>query len=212
MELDNRIANIMKKMEKLSTKNPEFPCGEFPPKWKAPLTESQVADFESKKAIKIPEDYRRFITTIASGGTQPFYGLCGLFDKEMEVSRKYVGKKFPFTINEPFKLFEMSEEEYEEYWDSRESDPDDLYGQLALCDEGCGMESILIVNTDDEETYGTVRFYDLSNDFGIMPIINPQTGKPMHFLDWLEYYVDKTLELEDDDYFSYGELTVNEEK
>lgn len=211
MELDNRIANIMKKMEKLSTKNPEFPCGEFPPKWKAPITESQVADFEGKKGIKLPEDYRRFITIIASGGTQPFYGLRGLFDKEMEISRKYVGEKFPFTVDAPFKLFEMSEEEYEAYWDSRESNPDDLYGQLALCDEGCGMESILIVNTDDEETYGTVWFYDLSNDFGIMPIINPRTCKPMHFLDWLEYYVDKTLELPDDDYFSYGELTVNEE-
>ena len=28
----------------------------------------------------------------------------------------------------------------------------------------------------------------------------------MSFLDWLEYYVDRTLELEDEDYFSYGEL------
>ena len=26
------------------------------------------------------------------------------------------------------------------------------------------------------------------------------------FLDWLEYYVDKTLELDDADYFGYAEL------
>ena len=28
----------------------------------------------------------------------------------------------------------------------------------------------------------------------------------MGFLDWFEYYVDKTLEMDEDDYFSYGEL------
>lgn len=66
--------------------------------------------------------------------------------------------------------------------------------------------SILIVNTDDEETYGTVWYYDLANDAGIYPLINPVTHKTMSFLDWLEYYVDKTLELDDSDYFSYGEL------
>lgn len=28
----------------------------------------------------------------------------------------------------------------------------------------------------------------------------------MDFLDWLEYYADKTYGLEDDDFFSYGEI------
>ncbi len=76
-----------------------------------------------------------------------------------------------------------------------------------LCTEGCGMESILVVNTEDEETYGTVWFYDLCNDFGIAPIFNPKNKKPMSFLDWLEYWVDQTLELAEDEYFSYIELT-----
>lgn len=29
----------------------------------------------------------------------------------------------------------------------------------------------------------------------------------MDFLDWLEYYADRTLELEDEDFFGYAELT-----
>ena len=68
------------------------------------------------------------------------------------------------------------------------------------------MYSILIVNTDDKETYGTVWYYDLANDFGIYPLINPQNGIPMRFLDWLEYYADKTYELSDEEYFRYAEL------
>ena len=63
-----------------------------------------------------------------------------------------------------------------------------------------------IVNTEDAETYGTVWYYDLCNDAGIYPLINPVTKLTMNFLDWLEYYVDKTLELDDDEYFGYAEL------
>lgn len=210
--LDDRIAQIMKKMELLSTKNPEFACGKFPPEWKAQLTEAQVSAYEAEKGIKLPEDYRRFITTVASAGTQPFYGLYGLLEKKPSYEfEPIVEKKFPYTINSGLKVFEMEEDEYERFWNDQDND-ECIQGFLLLCTEGCGMDSILVVNTDDEETYGTVWFYDLSNDFGIMPIYHPQTQKPMHFLDWLEYFVDKTLELPDDDYFSYGELTYLEGK
>ena len=54
------------------------------------------------------------------------------------------------------------------------------------------MYSILVVNTDDKDTYGTVWYYDIANDAGIFPIINPINNNTMSFLDWLEYYVDKT--------------------
>ena len=37
MDIDERIKGIMKKMEELSaSKNPEYSCGEFPPKWDKP--------------------------------------------------------------------------------------------------------------------------------------------------------------------------------
>ena len=55
--------------------------------------------------------------------------------------------------------------------------------------------------------YGTMWFYDLADDAGIYPLKNPANDKPMGFLDWFEYYVDKTLEMEENDYFSYGELS-----
>lgn len=129
MDIDKRIAEIMLKKERLSEKHTLDTCGEFPPKWSEPLSEECVAAFENSHGIKFPEDYRRFITTVARGGTQPFYGLQSI-DRKSE------------------------------------------------------------------------------DDFGIYPLKNQKSGKAMRFLDRLEYFADKTYELDDDDYFNYGELAT----
>lgn len=206
MDIDNRISEIIDKMKKLSSKNPKFHCGKFPPEWKPPISESEVETFEKEKDIKLPEDYRRFITTAVSSGTQPFYGLYGLTEKKPSYTfEPVVEKPFPYTIKNPLFISEISDEKYEKLFSDEENDY--MQGYIRLCTEGCGIQSILIVNTNDEETYGTVWFYDLCSDFGIAPIFNPQTKKPMSFLDWFEYWVDKTLELPNDEYFSYIELT-----
>ena len=203
-EIDSRIARIMEKTKGLSAKNPEYSCGKFPPKWEKPLTEKQAAEFEMQNGIHLPEDYRRFITTVAAGGTQPFYGLRSIFyksGKKRDVDPD-VKTQFPYTLKEPFDLTKLSEEEIDRIFETLYADS----GFIELCHEGCGMHSVLIVNSNDKDTYGTVWYYDLANDVGIFPLIDPKSGKAMSFLDWLEYYVDKTLELDDDKFFSYGEL------
>lgn len=206
MDIDSRILRIVDKMKMLSLKNPKFPCGKYPPEWKAPISESEVETFEKKNGVKLPEDYRRFITTAVSSGTQPFYGLYGLTEKKPSYEfEPIVEKPFPYTVKNPLFISEISDEKYEKLFSDEENDY--MQGYILLCTEGCGMESILIVNTDDKETYGTVWFYDLCNDFGIAPILNPKTKMPMTFLDWFEYWLDQTLILSDDEYFSYIELT-----
>ncbi len=204
MEIDKRIAEIMLKMERLSEKHPLDTCGEFPPKWSEPLSEEYVAAFESSNGIKLPEDYRRFITTAAKGGTQPFYGLCSIDEIRKHDLTADVKAKFPYTLKNPLNIDKLPNEEFCRFFDDGYSD----LGFIELCDEGCGMFNILIVNSDDVETYGTVWFYDLANDMGIFPLADPKSGKAMRFLDWLEYFADRTLELDDDDYFSYGELAT----
>ncbi len=205
MNIDNRIKSIMQKMEKLSEKHPKYTCGEFPPKWGAPLSEQEVAKLEKEQGIVLPEDYRRFITTVGANGTQPFYGLYSPVGKIPSYeARADVKEKFPFTVRRPLNVYELTEEAYEALYERNEPNVD--AGYILLCHEGCGMYSILIVNTEDEETYGTVWYYDLCNDAGVYPLIHPVTKQTMNFLDWLEYYVDKTLELDDEDYFGYAEL------
>lgn len=197
MSNDNRLKQIQEKMKQLSTKNPKYPCGEFPPKWSKPFTEAEVAEYETKNGIKLPLDYRKFITTIASSGTQPFYGLCSIFKQE-KLQAEF-NQKFPLTINTP--LF-LSEEDID---DEKSEELDN--GCILLCTEGCGMDNILIVNAKNSETQGTVWFKDMANDFGVAPILDQKTKKPMKFLDWFEFWLDKTLNLPDNEYFSFGELT-----
>ena len=200
MDIDARIKIIMEKMEKLKDKNPEYPCGDFPPVWDKPLKEERVASFEKKNGIKLPEDYRRFITTVAGSCSQPFYGLCSIFGHDQ--ADVDINKKFKYTIENPLDIYKLSDEEYNNLNNEM------VYaGFIFLCDEGCGMYSILIVNSDGQDTYGTVWYFDLANDAGTFPLLNPVDKKPMNFLDWLEYYADRTLELEDEDFFGYAELT-----
>lgn len=202
MDIDKRIADIMTKMKGLSAKHPVDTCGEFPPKWSEPLSEEKASDFECRNGIKLPEDYRRFITTVAKGGTQPFYGLLSIDEMKKHDLKADVKEKFPYTLKSPLNIDKLSDEEYRKLFDDDSSDT----GFIELCDEGCAMFNILIVNSGDEETYGTVWFYDLANDAGIFPLVDPKSGKAMRFIDWLEYYVARSLELDDDDYFSYSEL------
>ena len=196
-------------MNKFSTKDPEFPCGTFPPKWNKPITEKMAADYESKHGITLPSDYRKFITTVTDGCTQPFYGLYSLYKSPENSKDVAVNEKFPYTIEQPLDIFKLFDEEYDAIYETEEINID--AGFLFLCHEGYGMYSILIVNTDDENTYGTVWYYDLANDAGIFPLTNPKNNSTMNFLDWLEYYVGKTLELDDSDYFSYTDLIKFEE-
>lgn len=200
MDIDKRIADIMAKMKKLSSKNPIDTCGEFPPKWEKPFNEKTVQNFEVRNGIRLPEDYRRFITTIARSGTQPFYGLRSI-DGRSDLTAD-IKANFPYTLKNPLNIDKLSDEEYNKLFSNSHTNS----GFIELCTEGCAMYSILIVNAEDEDVYGTVWYYDLANDLGIFPLVNPKKGEPLRFLDWLEYYVDRTLELDDDDYFSYSEL------
>ena len=188
MNIDERIQMLMKNMKRLSSKHPEYSCGKFPPEWNKPLTEKEVAEYEKKNNIKLPEDYRKFITTVANGGTQPFYGLYSLKEQKGIT----VNEKFHYTIKKPLNILSLSDEEYDAVF---ETDDNTLEaGYLYLCHEGCGMYSILVVNTDDEDTYGTVWYYDIANDAGIFPLVNPINNNTMSFMDRIEYYEYKTIE------------------
>ena len=64
MNIDERIQMLMKNMKRLSSKHPEYSCGKFPPEWNKPLTEKEVAEYEKKNNIKLPEDYSHFMVYI----------------------------------------------------------------------------------------------------------------------------------------------------
>lgn len=198
-QYDVRIAHIMSKIENLRGKKRRFGKGTFEPVWEPPLTEKEVVDFETKKGIHLPEDYRRFITAYASAGKQPFGELYPLYQSESVVEHP-----FPYTLNQILYFLYMTEEEMDYFWDENTPFTAD-HGLLTLCHEGDGMKSVLVVNSKEADTYGTVWYYDLANDCGIVPMYDQKTGKPFHFLDWLEYWADRTASLSYDEYFGFSE-------
>lgn len=201
-QYDERIARIMSKIEALRDREPAFSCGKWPPEWKPPISEKEVAAFEAEKGIRLPEDYRRFITTIAAAGSQPFYGLLPLRQEESAAEQP-----FPYTLKHILYFLYMTEEEMDQFYDDDTPFTADN-GLIALCTEGDGMDSVLVVNSQDPDTYGTVWYYDLANDCGIIPMGDKDTGKPFHFLDWLEYWADRTAGLKNNEYFSFSETVL----
>ena len=203
-QYDERIARIMAKIEAMKDKTFSITCGQWPPVWDAPFSEEEVTAFETEKGIQLPADYRRFITTVAASGSQPFYGLLSLQKQEGVPEQP-----FPYTLDHILYFLYMTEEEMDAFYGDEDEDEDspfaDDYGLIALCTEGCGMDSVLVVNSKDPDTYGTVWFYDFANDCGMIPMRDKETGKPFHFLDWLEYWADRTAGLKNDEYFSFSE-------
>ena len=55
-------------------------------------------------------------------------------------------EKFPLTVRRPLNVYELTEEAYEALFERNEPNVD--AGYILLCHEGCGMYSILIVNTE----------------------------------------------------------------
>lgn len=198
-QYDRRIARIMEKIEKIKDRKFSFSCGIWPPVWESPVSEEEVSAFEAEKGIRLPGDYRRFITTIAGSGSQPFYGLLSFRKRENMVEHP-----FPYTLDHSLYFLYMTEEEMDRFYDDDTPFTAD-HGLLALCTEGDGMDSVLVVNSEDPDTYGTVWYYDLANDCGIIPMRDKETGKPFYFLDWLEYWVDRTAGLDSDEYFGFAE-------
>ena len=198
-QYDARIARIMSKIEKLQGESGYKHRRNWEAVWEPAVTEDEIAVFEAEKNIRLPDDYRRFITSYASAGKQPF-GRLYPFRQEKSV----VEQPFPYTLDHILYFLYMTEEEMD-YFDENNGTKIANHGLLTLCHEGDGMKSVLVVNSKDEDTYGTVRFYDLANDCGIMPMYDQKTGKPFHFLDWLEYWADRTASLTGDEYFSFSE-------
>lgn len=146
----------------------------------APCSTVEVAAFENRMGVELPEDYKTFITTVANGGagppdcsmlplgTVPKYFTGSLRSNWEELPN--LKKPFPFTKRWCWENGELSDE----------GDEDDVdCGSLMLGEDGCGMQWHLIVTGPDRGMP-----WMLSGE-GILPVC-PKRG----FLDWYEDWLD----------------------
>ena len=52
------------------------------------------------------------------------------------------------------------------------------------------MDTILVVTAVDPGTAGTVWYFDVAHDCGVLPMVHPATGAPLRFLEWFELCLD----------------------
>lgn len=168
------------------------------------LSEEQILAYENKNGIRLPEDYRNYLLHVGNGGVGPFYGLYEL--GAQEGIEPNLTRPFPLGPDKQLKLFDVYEEidaQLSEMNIENEDEADKMYeklyeeicgdincGFVFLCTEGCGMDSILIVNG---EAYGTVWYFDFANEAGTFPLLSPETGAPMTFTDWYAVWLDSAI-------------------
>lgn len=95
-----------------------------------PLAERQLVEFERRYGVKLPRDYRLFLSLVGDGGAGPFYGVIPL----VEASRSS-DLSAPFAWTDKHRL--QTEEEFK-LWNRRP-------GYLEICHHGCGYYDLLVV-------------------------------------------------------------------
>lgn len=118
-----------------------------------PLAETEVSAFEETHGVRLPEDYRLFLTAIGDGGAGPSYGLETL---EAAARLRDLARPFPHTEAVSPPIADRNTIEYD--WDDdsffdddederrkEEEDDEEAPGVLELCHHGCGIFSYLVV-------------------------------------------------------------------
>ncbi len=177
------------------------------------LSEDAVAEFESKRHIKLPLDYRGFLINVGNGGAGPAYGVFKL--GEMDGGRHttpwrendgLVGTlSNPFPLSRPWNdltnkpIFDDSREQdlaYEDqysdllnifdktYWTS-----ENVNGAIPLCDEGCAYRLWLIVTGPEA---GNIWCDGRVNYKGLFPLQLPGRIR-VTFLQWYMNWLDEAL-------------------
>ncbi len=138
-----------------------------------PATEQEIAAFEAAHGVKLPHDYRLWISQVSRGGSGPFYGLWPFDDSEHDFADQWepasLGRPFPLTA-------EWSTEMPVPWTDS--ADPHD--GCLYLSHQGCGYYDFLIVTG---ERAGEVWTNFTAGD-------GPITASSDSFFAWLSSWLD----------------------
>jgi hypothetical protein len=143
---------------------------------KPPLAEAEVAAFEKRAGVRLPDDYRRFLIIVGNGGAgPPEYGLEALGQVPSDYHRK--AEHVVRQLALPFI--------YTERWIWEDDDPSEDAlgavdrGTLVLGTDGCGLYWTLIVT-------GAARGQVWSQaDVGISPC-----EPPREFLGWFEDWLE----------------------
>jgi hypothetical protein len=138
-----------------------------------------IEGFEAEYAIRLPPDYREFLTIIGNGGAGPYYGLYSL---EQAVSDE-PHHKSRMCLAEPFPLTEAFNPYSEETSDDEIFDDRYICGTVVLAHQGCGYYDRLVVTGPQ---FGQVWSDGRVSDQGLVPC-------NLDFYKWYDYWLIDSL-------------------
>jgi hypothetical protein len=177
-----------------------------------PIQGSTIEEFEAQHGIRLPDDYRYFITEIGNGGAGPYYGLFPFGQQDDELSWEEgdlvgdVSRPFPhveaWNLPESFWQQEPDispdtprdeEDRLWEAWDKVEQkhywNPAIMNGAIPISHLGCALRQWLVVNGEQK---GFVWNDFRADHRGISPLRN-ESGRQMSFSDWYVSWLDESL-------------------
>jgi hypothetical protein len=207
-ELDT--AHIRNALVRLSTAQPRvFGVDIHGFRLNPPLTEVDVAAFEREHSLRLPHDYRQFLTDIGNGGAGPFYGISplGEMDDNFGLQNWQENDGVVGVLSEPFPLqdewndlsgrpndnFAVSNEaEYDRqveafgktYWCSSL-----VNGAIPICHEGCALRVWLVV-TGAQPGY---LWEDRRTEYAGLKPIRLANGSLATFARWYGEWLDRCL-------------------
>lgn len=176
-----------------------------------PLAEADVLGFEQRHRIRLPPDYRGFLTAIGNSGAGPFYGLfpLGMMDglgiqlKGWSEADGFVG-----TLSEPFPLTgvwndlrgkppdELAETDDEEYWKQFDRFEESYFastlvdGAIPICHMGCALRIWLVLTG---EQAGKLWRDGRADWTGLSPL-QLATGSLATFSTWYSAWLEGALQ------------------
>ncbi len=165
-----------------------FPC----------LDENEVLAFEEKHSVRLPEDYRIFLTAIGNGGTELF--KLGEMDDSFDFRPWDENDGFVGALSEPFQYSEAwndlsahpiyeagkeSDDEWLKQYDHQRDLFDQTYflplnGAIPISHLGCAIRLWLVITGPER---GNVWHDDRANGDGLKPLLTSD-GCRLSFLEW----------------------------
>ncbi|MFZ3474725.1 SMI1/KNR4 family protein [Streptomyces sp. 4.24] len=137
------------------------------------LTEAQVSAFEDSHGVRLPEEFRQFLTRIGHGGYGPTYGLLPM--------ERWVGRGGAQRLTEPFPIVPDPEPDGP---DGRGDVTGSFPGTLTVVHRGCSDFTALVVTGP-----GRGRLVECNAEGFFAPYFHAD----FDFLSWYERWLDFVL-------------------
>jgi len=196
-------------LNELSRKDPQrkvFGANVHDYELRPPLPSADIELVEKRFSVRLPDDYKTFLTTIGNGGAGPYYGVFPFGQQDdCHDFRGWEGGGLVGDLSQPFRhvttwnlpesfwqsqpdpppgITLEDEDKMMVAWDRElEQDywnPSIMNGAIPICHLGCALRQWLVINGQQK---GFV-WNDFRADYrGISPVIR-ETGRQITFSDW----------------------------